>query len=257
VITTPWVTHLRPSLQARTPGPLSSPFLLLLWHQCWWHQCGQRAAGIFQTACCPCPREYVQASTSRDGSGPVPESPAKVITCANLAPHLGTSHATGRVRAFKPWPVMPQKATRPAEASQQSSGPSLTARRGDSPRAHHSRPPPQKQPAIAQAPRSAKPCPGPTRHPPGDRIGARAELLLQNASRASGHHTRERETATAHVGAAASHKPRRTPRVAGLSLLQAQRRVKRKSGAIQERPVSWAGSREDWSRSWACGCSVP
>jgi hypothetical protein len=186
----------------------------------------------------------------------VPESPAKVITRANLARHLWTSHATGRVRAFKPLPMMLQHATRPAEASQQSPGPSLTARRRDSPRPHHSRPPPRKQPAIAQARRGATPCPGPTRPPLGIE-SARAELLLQNAGRASGQRTRESETATAHVGAAAPHMPRRTPGAAGSSILQAQRRVKRKSGAIQERPVSLAGSRKGWRWSWACGCSGP
>jgi hypothetical protein len=93
--------------------------------------------------------------------------------------------------------------------------------------------------------------------PPGESIGARAELLLQNAGRASGPHTRARETATTHVGAAAPHTPRQTPRGAGSSLLQTQRRVKRKSAAIQERPVSRAGRREGWRWSWPCGCSGP
>ena len=95
----------------------------------------------------------------------MPESPAKVITRANLARHLWTSHATGRIRALKPLPVMPQHAARPAEASQQSPWASLTARRRDSPRPLGTR--------------------------PGCRIGARAELHLQNAGRTSGHRARE------------------------------------------------------------------
>ena len=92
--------------------------------------------------------------------------------------------------------------------------------------------------------------------PPGESIGARAELLLQNTGRASGPYTRARE-ATTHVGAATPHMPRRTPRGAGSSLLQTQRRVKRKSAAIQEHPVSRSGRREGWRWSWACGCSGP
>jgi hypothetical protein len=165
------------------PDPSLSPFRSLLSHQCLWHECGQRAAGIFETACCPCPKGDVQASTSRDGRGSGLESPAKVITRANLARHLWTSRATGRIRALKPLPVMPQHAARPADASQQRPWASSTARRRDSPRPLGTR--------------------------PGCRIGARAELLLQNAGHASGH--RAQEGCDRHSSCRRSGAPRAPP----------------------------------------------
>jgi hypothetical protein len=111
------------------------------------------------------------------------------------------SHATGRPRALKPLPVMPQNAARPAAAFQRGPGAPLTAQRRDSPRPHHSRP------IAPNSTRHGFPRGGSHQSPsgvgvhnralawpgahPGHRIGARSELLRQSAGRAPGHRARE------------------------------------------------------------------